>query len=155
MGPQYHITGAKSDSGRGMGCTVVENLGDCTHGCLSAVGMVSGEGAQCSEQRAVNGAGIVEQDPNDFLYPLLVSDIQGRGSVGWLGVLDFGTVHGLLPCKWAVFWDRGHRMLESHQNAVNVSGHGGVNSAVGVVPCEGETTVAGSILVNFDVIFGL
>jgi hypothetical protein len=126
----------KLDSSRGKGVTIVENLGECTQGCLTnAVGLVSGEGTQCSEQRAVkNSAGIkvVKQDPNDLLYfYLLVSGrivLQGRGTDGWLGVLDFGTIRaGMLPSEWVFccWGDRGHRVLERHQDSVNIALHGG------------------------------
>ncbi len=41
--------------------------------------------------------GIVEEDTNNFLGVLAISSIKGSGVVRCWGILDFGTITGVLP----------------------------------------------------------
>jgi len=47
--------------------------------------------------------GLVEVDANDLLYAFAVSSSKCSCVVGFRGVLDFGTIGGVLPGMWGMF----------------------------------------------------
>ncbi len=79
VGPKYHIAGMEADRGRRMGSAIVEEFGEGPHRGGGAVCLLRSERAECSDQGAIDSAGmIVEKNANDLLDTFLVGGIQGR-----------------------------------------------------------------------------
>jgi len=84
---------------------------------------VGGDGAQCSEQSAVNCLGIVQKEP----LPLpgcawcLQHHHGGEGcSTGQVSKLDLGPIFGFLPSLWGMFRACWCGVTEAEEHAFNV-----------------------------------
>ena len=92
--------------------------------------MSSGEGAEGDEHGVVYGSCVVEEDADDFLESFCFFFVEAFGCVE----LDVGSVIGLDPVVWGVFWFGWCRMFEALEGSFYVAWHGYVASPVCVVP---------------------
>jgi len=70
---------------------------------LGAVGLLQGQSTEGNQHGGVYCVGIVEEDTNDLLDRFVVSSIECSGVVWFGGVLEFGTIGGVLPGVWGMF----------------------------------------------------
>ncbi len=100
MDPKDHVAGMILDGGSRMHGTIIEELCDGFHGGVSALGLLGGNGTQCSEECAVHGSSIIEEHTSDLLDSCGVGGIKAWGSAWEIGELDLGPILGFLPCVW-------------------------------------------------------
>jgi len=51
-------------------------------------------------------------------------------------MLDLGAIVGMLPCVWGMFGSLWVRVAEPQKSMFNVSGHGNVYGAFGIIHCR-------------------
>jgi len=122
--PERHVAGMIPDDSMWMGGTVVEELCEGFHGGFGAFCLLRGQSTECCEHGGIDGPGIVEEYPDDFLDMFAICCVQGWGGVGVWCKLGFGTIVWLLPRMWGMFWTWWMQMLEALECSVNVSWHG-------------------------------
>ena len=72
--------------------------------------------------------------------------------VGGWGILDFGTISGALPNVRGMFGALWMRVAKAHEGMLNVTRHGEIDSALGIIPLEGEATIPGGSPIFSDLI---
>jgi len=77
---------------------------------------------------------IIQEHANDFLDAFAICCIEGSGVIRFRGILDLGAIVGMLPCVGGMFGSLGVRVAEPQKSTFNVSGHGNVNGAFGIIP---------------------
>ena len=122
--PQDHVAGVVLDCGGWVGGTVIEEMVEGHHGSTGALGLLSGECAQGNKESAVNGSRVVEEHTDDFLDPFLAGRIKSRRRVNGGGILNFGTVHWLLPGGGGTHRMLGDWVFESEESTIDVARHG-------------------------------
>jgi len=89
--PERHVAGMILDDSMWMGGTVVEELCEGFHGGFGAFCLLRGQSAECCEHGGINGPGIVEEYPDDFLDMFAICCVQGWG---WRrGLVQIGFWH--------------------------------------------------------------
>jgi len=85
-----------------VGGTIIEQVHEGLHGGLHAVSLLGGKGTKGNQHGGVNCTGIIQEDTNNFLDTFAISSIKGSGVVWGRGILDFGTITGVLPSVWGM-----------------------------------------------------
>lgn len=152
VGPKHHVTGSVADRGIWVSGTVVQKLCNCLQRGHGPLGLLGADCAQCNEQGRINSSGVIEENADSLLHVLLLGGIKDRRSVLRGRKLLRRDASGLLPGLGGMLWAAGHGMAETQQGTFNVARHGKVDSAVGVVPSEGEPTIAAGIPIFTDCI---
>jgi len=75
-----------------------------------------------------------KKDTNDLLYLLAISSIEGCSGVRFSSILGSGTIYGTLPGVWGMLGAAGVLVMKAEEGTVNISWHGEVDSAVGIIP---------------------
>ena len=116
---------------------------------------MGGDGAEGSEEGAVDCAGVEKEDTYDLLDQGDVFLVEFRSGVGGSCELGCCSVLGCCPLVGGVLWFGWRGVLEALECFFNVSGHGDVYGAVDVIPCEVEATEGAAGPVGGNGVFGL
>jgi hypothetical protein len=112
--------------------------------------LLRGNGAKGSDQRAVNGAAIKQENTNYFLDAGFVGGGQfGCGVFGGCK-LFLGSIIRSRPGMWRMLWCGRRGMCKTKEGSLNVAGHGYVDSVPVICPGEGEPTVFGARPIDFE-----
>ena len=149
---EQHVTGGETDRGVGMSGTIVEQLCQFVHCGGGGVGLFGRQLTNGGKKSGVDGAGVEEKSAEDLKNPKFVGGIDGWGGIGEGGKLGFGAVVWSLPRMRRVFRFWGRQMLKALECAFNISRHGNVARAVGVIPVETEATVTCATSIKTDLI---
>jgi len=113
-------------------------VGACLSSCLGGGGLGGRYGAQSNQHGAVDRPGIVEEDTDNFLDVGAFSGRQEWGVVGRFGELDGSTILWAWVGMWRVDGVCGRSVGETLERSRDVTRHGDVDGACGVVPLEGH-----------------
>jgi len=113
-------------------------VGACLSSCLGGGGLGGRYGAQSNQHGAVDRPGIVEEDTDNFLDVGAFSGRQERSVVGRFGELDGSTILWAWVGMWRVDGVCGRSVGETLERSRDVTRHGDVDGACGVVPLEGH-----------------
>jgi len=142
--PKDHVAGMIANDSIRMGGTIIEQVHEGLHGGLHGAGsLLGGKGTKGNQHGGVNCMGIIQEDTNNFLDAFAIVSIKGSSVVWCRGILDFGTITGVLPSVWGMLRTSGMGVTKVQKGMFNIARHGQINGMVGIVPLEGEAAVTG------------